>query len=79
MPIRRFDPATSLSGFLDCIRQVRADWRVDEAAKTKGDETQLWYRGQDQSSWGLTPKVYRPEFVEADEDVECEGLLNRTR
>jgi hypothetical protein len=26
-----------------------------------------WYRGQSDASWGLIPKIYRPEFAHADE------------
>lgn len=68
MPIRIFDPVNTLRGYLDCIQKVRSEWRVDQGANTKGDEKQLWYRGQDRASWGLIPKYYRKEFLEADED-----------
>lgn len=68
MAIKTFDPVSSLSQFLHCVQKVRAEWGVDKGAKTKGEETQLWYRGQDRANWGLIPKIYRHEFLEADED-----------
>ncbi len=68
MAIKTFDPVSSLSEFVECIKKVRSEWGVDKGVKTIGDEKQLWYRGQDRTSWGLIPKIYRDEFREADED-----------
>jgi hypothetical protein len=68
MAIKTVGPVSSLREFLERIQKVRSEWGVDKGAKTIGDEKQLWYRGQDRANWGLIPKIYRDEFLEADED-----------
>ncbi len=40
---------------------------MDGEAECVGEEAPPWFRGQGDSSWGLVPKIYRPEFVTADE------------
>lgn len=37
-----------------------------------GDNVKCWFRGQNNSDYGLSPKVFRPEYAETDE----EALLN---
>jgi hypothetical protein len=55
-----------LDSFLKLTRQVREEWS-DGDAKCVGEEEPPWYRGQGDASWGLIPKIYRPEFANADE------------
>jgi FRG domain len=56
----------SLESFVGTVKHVRNGW-TDEDAKCVGDEEGPWFRGQGDESWGLIPKIYRPEFANADE------------
>ena len=59
--------ATTLSEYLDHVSVFRRKWTDEETADVKGEVTQLWFRGQHDSRWGLQPKFYRPQFREAVE------------
>jgi hypothetical protein len=60
-------PATNITEYLDLIAKYRNQWAAKEKVVVKGDAHQLWFRGQNNSQWGLTSKIYRPEFSEAAE------------
>jgi len=68
MAIKTFRPVASLSEFLSKVSGLRSDWPQDKRAKSRGDEHSLWFRGQKEASWGLSPKLHRPEFRKADEN-----------
>jgi hypothetical protein len=59
--------AGNLTDYLERIAEYRTRWVGKEKIMVKGDANQLWFRGQHDSQWGLTPKIYRPEFSEAAE------------
>jgi hypothetical protein len=43
-------------------------WSLTEAAERRGEEQPLWFRGHSDAEWRLTPKLYRKEFLGADEN-----------
>lgn len=49
----------SLAEYLNCIKKLASYWDLE--AET------LWFRGHRDSSWKLTPKLYRDEYKDADE------------
>jgi len=67
MAIRTFGPVSHISGFLSIVTRIRSDWPQDNDVDCKGDEQALWFRGQHDASWGLSPKLHRPEYKHADE------------
>lgn len=46
---------------------IRREWRGSDKPKRKLDEKGLWFRGQQCAEWGLSPKLYRPEYENAQE------------
>jgi len=44
----------SLQQFIKCIGQIKSDWE-----SKKDGEPDLWFRGSQNSSWVLVPKLYR--------------------
>lgn len=52
----------SLSAFLNEVDRIVKLWNP------KGEDANPWFRGHRQSSWELTPKIYRPEFKNVKED-----------
>ena len=55
-----------LDSFLKAVGEIRGQW-INSDAECIGDEEPPWYRGQGDASWGLVPKIYRPELAPADE------------
>jgi hypothetical protein len=55
-----------LDSFLKLVGKVRDEWSNTKAVCV-GQEEEPRYRGQADASWGLVPKIYRPEFANADE------------
>jgi hypothetical protein len=53
--------------FVKCVRQFRKSWVLTEKPKTRGERRTLWFRGQHNPAWGLSPQIYRPVYAEADE------------
>jgi hypothetical protein len=47
---------------LHAVNSVVKSWNP------KGQESNPWFRGHSQGSWELTPKIYRAEFKNLDED-----------
>lgn len=62
-----------LSGFLNIVRGLRPRWRKlhlptqSDRLRPYGEEKALWFRGQKNSSWGLSPKIWRSEYEDANE------------
>jgi hypothetical protein len=59
---------SSLSDYLTALKQFRSFWGLDIDDKPYGQIESLWFRGHKDSTWKLTPKLYRKEFSEADEN-----------
>jgi hypothetical protein len=68
MAIESLGPVRSVSGFLSVVNRLRSNWPQDNDVKSRGDERALWFRGQEEASWGLSPKLHRPEYRKADEN-----------
>src|ERR1700731_554408 len=68
MAIKDYAGARSVAEFLDITREIRRSWPQEEKPERRGEEEKLWFRGQGDWSWGLSPKVYRKPFKGADED-----------
>jgi FRG domain-containing protein len=72
MPIKNLKPISSLSDYLDRIASVRTAWRTKkenwerEPVTRKGEEEQLWFRGQP-ADVGLSPRFHRRGYEDADE------------
>jgi hypothetical protein len=43
-------------------------WDLDQRGVPYHEAETLWFRGQQDSSWKLTPKLYRDEYKDADEN-----------
>jgi hypothetical protein len=57
-----------LSECLERLKELREQWGPDQERDRRGEEQPLWFRGHIDADWKLTPKLYRPEFVGADEN-----------
>jgi hypothetical protein len=66
--IKESGPAKSIAEFLKCAKEIRSAWPQRPRPKSKGEEENLWYRGQRCASWGLSPKFYRAEYEDAFEE-----------
>jgi hypothetical protein len=60
-------PARNLNEFLARIKEVRNDWPPSIKTERRGDQEDLWFRGQHSEGWGLSPKLYRAEYRGAQE------------
>jgi hypothetical protein len=56
------EPVTSLNEFLRRTEEVRRDWPPSEKPERKGEQQNLWFRGQPSAQWGLSPRLYRDEY-----------------
>lgn len=64
---RSAGPIRSVNKFLEQI-DLLYKRRGFHTAKSKRESWEsLWFRGQQRSNWGLVPKIYRPEYADADE------------
>ncbi len=79
----------NLSDYLDQVNEIRRRWSKTKA-DSKGDSRPLWFRGQRSAKWDLRPRIYRPDYEDAEESeirlaFEGHGLqlattnLNRTK
>lgn len=59
---------TSLGEYLSVVRNLRREWPQKERPERRGEEENLWFRGQQDAEWALTPKIYREEFRGTDEN-----------
>jgi hypothetical protein len=50
------------------IEELRKMWGLAKTTERRGEELPLWFRGHSDASWKLTPKLYRKEFLGADEN-----------
>lgn len=60
-------PITSLERYLRKIEIIRKQWIGKEPLDSRGDEKALWYRGQADVIWGLTPSRWRKKYIKANE------------
>jgi len=62
-----------LSEFLRIVEGLRPRWRrlnfptQTKKIRTYGEEKALWFRGQSNADWGLSPRIWRPEYEDANE------------
>ncbi len=59
-------PISSLTEYIDRIKQLRTFWRIDKETRY-GEIESVWFRGHEQADWKLIPKLYRPEYRGASE------------
>jgi hypothetical protein len=55
----------SVSRYLWLCAQIRSWWIARE--QRRGEEDEIWFRGQPDERFGLVPKLYRPKFVGSNE------------
>jgi hypothetical protein len=67
MAIKEFS-ASSVAEYLATTRNIRELWRQETIPERDGDEEKLWFRGQTCWEWGLSPKLYRPPYKDANEE-----------
>ena len=60
-------PVKSVQAYLRIITAIRAQWTDRTKLTSRGDEKALWYRGQGDASWELTPSRWRKEYAEENE------------
>lgn len=58
----------ALGELLARIKERREAWAPAAQPRFRGDIPPLWFRGHQDSRWKLTPKIYRPEYLGADEN-----------
>jgi hypothetical protein len=68
MPIKSLGPVANLAAFLSLVSGLRSEWPQKQNVRSRGDERALWFRGQEEATWGLSPKLHRPEYKKADEN-----------
>jgi hypothetical protein len=71
---REHAPVSSAIDFLKAIDEVRLFAGRDVC---RGSDQAIWFRGQNNIDWPLTPKFYRPEFSTADEPETRELFQSR--
>jgi hypothetical protein len=59
---------TSLAEYLRRLKELSSKWGLDDQNKPYHERETLWLRGHHDSRWRLTPKLYRKEFRDADEN-----------
>src|SRR2546428_8501290 len=57
----------TVSDFLRRVRNLLDLWPPEEGPTRRGEEQNVWFRGQRSANWGLSPRIYRPDFAGADE------------
>ena len=57
-----------LTQYLEALKKFQSYWRLNVDDKPFGEAETLWFRGHTDSSWKLTPKLYRKEYQGADEN-----------
>lgn len=66
------EQVADLASFLSVIRGLRPRWRKlklptqTDKVRPYGEEKALWFRGQCDADWGLTPKFLRKEYQDAN-------------
>jgi hypothetical protein len=67
MPGSQKSAIRSVNEFLERVDSLSKE-RGFSAKKSKREKWEaLWYRGQSRAAWGLQPRIYRPEYRDADE------------
>ncbi len=68
MAIKISGPVATLSEYLDSVKSLASAWKSEEEVDRRGDERDLWFRGQKFAEWGLSPQLYREPYQGAAED-----------
>lgn len=67
------DAIKDVPDFLRVVKGLRPRWRAlnlptqSDSIRPYGEDKMLWFRGQGDARWGLTPKLWRPEYSGANE------------
>lgn len=62
-----------LAGYLTVIKGLRPRWHAlklptqSNRIRPYGEDRAIWFRGQANSAWVLTPKIWRPQYSDANE------------
>jgi hypothetical protein len=73
---REHKSVSSVIGYLEAIESARREFF--KPATRRGNDNIIWFRGQHCIGWPLTPKLYRPEFLETNK-AEIYALEAETR
>jgi hypothetical protein len=68
MSIGIYPAIDSIEKYLDTTRKIRRGWPQKNRPQRPGEEERLWFRGQRCWDWGLSPKLYREPYKDADEN-----------
>ena len=68
---------SDLADYLTVIKGLRPRWRAlklptqTDRIRPYGEDRALWFRGQADATWGLTPKIWREQYSDANEAEMC--------
>jgi hypothetical protein len=68
MAINVYPSVASIEAYLETTRKIRRSWPQKDKPERTGEEERLWFRGQRCWDWGLSPKLYREPYKDADEN-----------
>jgi hypothetical protein len=57
----------SLNQFLERTEEVRRVWPPSKKPERRGEQQNLWFRGQPSARWGLSPRLYTKEYKGSQE------------
>jgi len=60
-------PVSTFDGYMKAVARVKRSLLPHNHSPRKIDRPQVWFRGQQCAAWGLSPKLYRPEYADAQE------------
>ena len=61
-------PIKTVGAYLRKVAEIRRGWKeLRDEVTSRGDIKSLWFRGQGDAAWGLTPSRWRPGYAEETE------------
>lgn len=67
VPFVDLGPIESLERYIYAVHAIRRRWSKGVTRKRRAEDPTIWFRGQRDWNFGLSPKLYRKEFAGADE------------
>lgn len=67
MAISVYPAVSSIEVYLETTRKIRRGWPQEDKPARIGEEERLWFRGQEDWDWGLSPRLHREPYKGADE------------